>query len=396
MKLNDRTVTLSKPTLPEGKIDIVIFDEDIPGFGLRIREGGSRVWIFQYSRDGRARRMTLGKFPKLSAREAREMVGPLAHQVGLGRDPAAEKQETRTDKETLGEAIMAYLQVKKPELRPRTFVETERYLSETAKGLHSRPLDAITQREIADVLTRIADQSGNATANRFRANLAALYTWAARQGKVTANPVAFTEKRPEQSRDRVLTDAELAAIWNALPASDYGAIVKLLMLTGQRRDEIGGLRWSEIDLSGYGVIHLPKERTKNRHPHMIPLSPAARAILATLREQAGDREFVFGRGQGFSGWSASKAALHADLPKMPDWTLHDLRRTAATGMGELRVPPNIIEMVLNHQSGHKGGIAGIYNHAVNGTERREALDKWGAHVMALVTKRPFVVVAKAA
>src|SRR5262249_41351596 len=124
MKLNDRTVTLSKPTLPEGKIDIVIFDEDIPGFGLRIREGGSRVWIFQYSRDGRARRMTLGKFPKLSAREAREMVGPLAHLVGLGRDPAAEKQEARTDKETLGDAVMAYLQQKKPELPPPPLAQT--------------------------------------------------------------------------------------------------------------------------------------------------------------------------------------------------------------------------------------------------------------------------------
>jgi len=392
MKLNDRTVTLSKPTLPEGKIDIVIFDEDIPGFGLRIREGGSRVWIFQYSRDGRARRMTLGKFPKLSAREAREMVGPLAHQVGLGHDPAAEKQEARTDKETLGEAVMAYLQVKKSELRPRTFVETERYLSETASGLHGRPLDAITQKEIADVLTRIAGASGNATANRFRANLAALYAWAARQGKVAVNPVAFTEKRPEQSRDRVLKDHELAAIWNALPASDYGAIVKLLILTGQRRDEIGALRWSEIDLTqlgGFnGVINLPKERTKNRRPHMIPLSPAARAILATLREQAGDREFVFGRGQGFSGWSASKAALDADLAKMADWTLHDLRLTCATGMAELGVAPHIVELVLNHQSGHKGGIAGVYNRAVNGKERREALDQWDRHIAALVAAKP--------
>jgi integrase len=330
--------------------------------------------------------MTLGKFPKLSAREAREMVGPLAHQVGLGRDPAAEKQEVRTDKETLGEAVMAYLQVKKPELRPRTFVETERYLTETAKGVYSRPLMAITQTDIALLLNRVADQSGNATANRFRANMAALYAWAARQGKVTVNPVAFTEKRPEQSRDRVLKDHELAAIWNALPASDYGAIVKLLILTGQRRNEIGALHWSEIDLSGDGVIHLPKERTKNRRPHMIPLSPAARAILATLREQAGDREFVFGRGEGFLGWSASKAALDADLAKMPDWTLHDLRRTAATGMAKLGVNLPVIERALNHISGSFAGIVGVYQHHDFNGERREALVKWAAHMMALVGK----------
>jgi integrase len=169
------------------------------------------------------------------------------------------------------------------------------------------------------------------------------------------------------------------------------------MLTGQRRDEIGALRWSEIDLSGEGVIHLPKERTKNRRPHMVPLSPAARAILATLREQAGDREFVFGRGQGFSGWSASKAALDAELPKMTDWTLHDLRRTAATGMAKLGVNLPVIERALNHISGSFDGIVGVYQrHDFNG-ERREALDKWAAHVIALVGKPKAVAkpVAKA-
>jgi integrase len=403
-KLNDRTVSMTKPPLPEGKTDYTYFDEDISGLGLRIRKGGakgeSRVWVFHYWRDGRGRKMTLGKYPKLMAQGARDMVQrKLAPEVALGHDPADEKFERRTDKETFGQTVTAYLQAKQSELRPRTFVEAERYLSEAAKGLHGRELAAVSQADIALLLNRAGAGGHDATANRLRANLAALFTWAAKQGKVKDNPVKQTEKRKEQARERVLTDIELAAIWNALPDSDYGRIVKLLMLTGQRRDEIGGLRWAEIDLTQlgdfHGVINLPKERTKNNRPHMVPLSAPARAILAALQQQAGDREFVFGRGQGFAGWSASKAALDLAL-SFTDWTLHDLRRTCATGMAELGVAPHIVELVLNHQSGHKGGIAGVYNRAVNGKERREALDRWAAHVVALVSKRPFAVVANAA
>jgi integrase len=399
-KLNGRTVSMTEPALPEGKTDYTYFDEDIPGLGLRIRKGGakgeSRVWVFHYWRDGRGRKMTLGKYPKLMAQGARDMVQrKLAPEVALGHDPADEKFERRTDKETFGETVAAYLQAKQSELRPRTFTEAERYLSEAAKGLHGRELAAVSQADIALLLNRASAGGHNATANRLRANLAALFTWAAKQGKVKDNPVSKTEKRKEQARDRVLTDAELAAIWNALPDSDYGRIVKLLMLTGQRRDEIGGLRWAEIDLSGEGFIHLPKERTKNKRPHMVPLSPPARAILAALQEQAGDREFVFGRGQGFAGWSASKAALDSALT-FTNWTLHDLRRTAATGMARLGVNLPVIERALNHISDSFSGIVGVYQHHPFNGERREALDKWAAHVVALVSKRPFAVVANAA
>jgi integrase len=388
MRLTDRTVTNNTPKLSEGKSDEIIFDDNIPGFGLRIRKAGSRVWIFQYTRDGHTKRMTLGAVSKIGATKARELVEEAAAKVALGHDPAAEKQEAQAHKETLGEAVTAYLKVKARELKPRTYVETERYLDDTARGLHGRPLASIEQKEIADLLTKIAADSGDATANRFRANLSAMYVWAAQQGKVTANPVAFTQKRAEKARERVLQEAELAAIWHALPDSDYGRIVKLLMLTGQRRDEIGGLRWSEIDLEK-GEINLPAERTKNGRAHMIPISKTVRAILAAQPPRA-DRDYVFGRGNdGFSGWSASKLALDADLAKMTaSWTLHDLRRTCATGMAELGTPPHIVELVLNHQSGHKGGIAGVYNRAVNGKERREALDQWDKHIAALVAAKP--------
>jgi integrase len=395
MKFTDKTVTQSKPALPEGKTDYIFFDDDDRGFGLRVRDTGSKIFIYQYSRNNVTRRMTIGVWPTMSPAQAREQVRKLSAERRLGGDPARDLAARQIDRETFADVVGLYLQAKELELRERTFTETMRYLTGSASRLNSRPMAAIEQAEIAALLDHTATKSGDATANRLRANLAALFTWAMQRGKATANPVMLTEKRKEQSRERVLADHELAAIWNACPEGDFGNIVKLLMLTGQRRSEIGGLRWSEIDLHN-GQINLPGERTKNGHPHFIPMSEPVRAILA---DQHRIRDHVFGRGdsaEGFAGWSAATAALRAALPKMEPWTLHDLRRTMATGMGELGVQPHIIEAAINHQSGHKAGVAGTYNRANYHAERKVALDKWAAHVMALVTKRPFVAVAKAA
>jgi integrase len=395
MKFTDKTVTQSKPELPEGKTDHIFFDDLDRGFGLRVRDTGSKIWVYQYSRNNKTRRMTIGVFPTMSPAQAREQVRKLTAERRLGADPARDLALKQIDKESFADIVAQYLAAKQKELRDRTYAETERYLKGTASRLNTRPLALITQSEIGDLLDRATQDSGDATANRLRANLAAMFTWAMQRGKVAANPVMLTEKRKEQSRDRVLSNDELAAIWNALPEGDFGTIVKLLMLTGQRRSEIGGLKWSEIDMRN-GQINLPGERTKNGHPHFIPLSEPVRAILAPLHHI---RDHVFGRGDstdGFAGWSAAKAALDAVLKFDDPWTLHDLRRTMATGMGELGVQPHIIEAAINHQSGHKAGVAGTYNRANYHAERKVALDKWAAHIMALVTKRPFVAVAKAA
>jgi integrase len=196
---------------------------------------------------------------------------------------------------------------------------------------------------------------------------------------------------------RTLSDAELREIWRALPPDDYGEIVKVLALTGQRREEIGGLRWSEIDFQR-GVILLPAARTKNKREHEVPMSAAVRSILEARNDKRPDgRELVFREARGpYAGWSASKERLDQRLLEarqkvsgkkaqpMPDWRLHDLRRTAVTGMAEIKVQPHIVEAVVNHVSGHKGGIAGIYNKAVYAEEKAEALARWAAHLMSIV------------
>jgi integrase len=225
--------------------------------------------------------------------------------------------------------------------------------------------------------------------------LSSFFAWAIGEGLCDTNPVIGTNKHFDgaRSRDRVLTGRELAAIWKALPDSDYGAIVRLLIFTGQRREEIAGLRWSEVDLEAREIT-LPPARTKNNRPHDVPLSKPALAILKSLPVRAG-REFVFGDGPrarngrppgpggGFQGWSHCKAVLDKQTSSIGAWRLHDVRRTVATRMAELGVQPHVIEAVLNHVSGHKAGVAGVYNRSSYATEKREALDFWGKHIEAL-------------
>jgi integrase len=388
MKLNDRTVTETRPILPKGKADAIIFDEDNPGFGLRLREGGSRTWIYQYWLGERSRRMTLGKWPKLGANSARELLDSLAAKVALGQDPAADKFESRARKETFQEIADAYLAAQAKRLKPRSLDEVRRHLKNHATALQNRPIANIQRRDVAELLTTIADQNGPVSANRTRSSVSAMFNWAMKAGLAEANPAAFTNKEGEWPRERVLEASELREIWAALPESDYGTIVKLLILTGQRRTGIGDLRWSEIDVRRR-TIALPPERVKNGRAHTIPISKPVRSILKP-RSRANGRDFVFGYGDGgFSGWSRCKERLDAIInakrkKPMRPWTIHDLRRTAATMMANSGIQPHIVETILNHASGHKDGIAGVYNHAKYQEAAETALEKWGKRVLKIV------------
>jgi integrase len=214
--------------------------------------------------------------------------------------------------------------------------------------------------------------------------------WAIKEGVAGVNPTMGTNKSQEGVRDRVLDASELRSIWGALPEGDYGTIIKLLMLTGQRLTEIGDLRWSEIDFDK-DVIRLPRERVKNKRPHEIPMSAMVHRLLKAQQKREG-RDFVFGYGsRGFSGWSIAKGTLDRNT-KIAPWRLHDLRRSAATHMAGLGVQPHIIEQILNHQSGHKRGVAGIYNHSTYPSEVRRALDLWDEHLTATVEGRESNVV----
>jgi integrase len=290
-------------------------------------------------------------------------------------------------------------------VKPRSFEEVNRHLSAHAWPLHARPIEAIDRRATATRLSEIAKTSGPAASNRVRAWLSSFLTWAAREGYIESNPAAFTNKAVENG-SRVVSDDELATIWRALDDDQYAAIVKLLMLTAARRDEVASLRWSEINLDD-AIITLPEERTKNRREHIIPLSEPVLAILAAqprrVEADGSARDFVFGRGQrGFQDWSGSKADLDASITSgrkgkaLPKWTARDFRRSVSTALHErFGVPPHVVEAILDHVGGHKAGVAGVYNKALYLDERRRALARWAGHVEALISsKKPAAKVVR--
>jgi integrase len=386
MRLGKNVATLD---LPKGKSEFTHFDSDIGGFGLRIRKSGSKSFVFQYDFAGRTKRITIGAVSAIDPTKARQIASELHARVRLGEDVAAIKADSQARAgETFGAAIKPYLQWQHARVRASSLRHLERHLLVNLKALHHLPLAQVDRRAIASQLTRMAESPSQA--NRTRSTLTSFLNWAMREGLIDSNPAIATNKYPEQARDRVLTNAELRALWLALPEGDFGDIVRILILTGQRAREISDLQWNECNFDK-GVIELPPARTKNRRKHSIPMSNAVRAILQA-REQ--DGAFVFGRSgsSGFSGWSRCKERLDQALG-IPDWSLHDLRRSFATGAAEIGIQPHIIEAVLNHVSGHKGGVAGIYNRAAYETEKATALNRWASHVAAIIEGRDSNVTA---
>jgi integrase len=385
-----------------GKTDQVFFDEDLPGFGLRVRATGAKTWMIQYAIAGRTRRVVLGSTAVLDPGKAREAAKGLLAKVRLGHDPAAEKIEARARAaETFAALLPRFLARQRARLRPRSYVETERHLQMYAKPLHGRPIEAVDRRAIAGLLAEISETRGPGASNRMRASLSSYFVWCAREGYVDTNPVAFTNQAVVKgARTRVLADDELRTIWVELDDDQYGAILKLLILTGARRNEIADLVWSEVDLEA-ATVTLPPERTKNKRAHIIPLSEPARAILAAQPRRTNvdgsERDQVFGfraRGRGPQDWSGQKKRLDARITtahggKPLDWVQHDFRRSISTALHErFGVPPHVVEVILGHVGGHKGGVAGTYNKAIYLDERRRALERWGAHIMVTVTGKP--------
>jgi integrase len=366
------TVSAMKKLAQEGGW---LWDTDCAGFGAR-RQTRDVHFYLRYRLGGRQHMRRIGRLGSPWTPDTARQVA----RIGLG-EVAAGKHPTfgtaKPEGETFGDLVPRFLDRKRAELRPKTFAELSRHLTLHAAPLHGLRLGEIDKRTIAKRLDEIETGSGGISRNRVRVSLSAFWNWANRQALAEGNPVRGTDTVKERRRDRVLSDPELAQVWHALPSDPFGDILRLLILTGQRRNEIALLEWSEVDLAK-ALIRLPAARTKNAHPHEVPLSGMAKSILEG-REAAGGS--VFGR---FTSWTTAKAALDLRCAIAP-WTIHDLRRTAATGFGNLRVPPHVIETILNHRSGHKAGVAGTYNRSAYPEEVREALARWADHVASITS-----------
>lgn len=415
-------------------------DGAAPGLYLVIQPSGKKSWAYRYRRPLPDRpnatvKLTLGTFDAeaevaaepvlgghLTLASARKLASDLARLRALGRDPAAdhfaEKARTATAakdraEHTFAAAARDFIE-RHARKNTRRWHETARLLGlrpenlESIKGgLASRwastAVGDITRRDVDTLLDEVREhgvpglerRSTGVTESRARAMLAALskmFAWLLRNNpwkyQVENNPCAGVHAEKSKDRDRVLSAAEIVTFWRAAAnvGEPFAQALRLLLLTGARLNEVCGMTLSEITEDG-AKWTLAGSRTKNGEPHIVPLSPQARDILTSVKHVAGEPGFIFtttGRSP-VSGWSKIKARLDAAM-NIPPWRLHDLRRTAATGMAEIGIPPHIVEALLNHISGAKQGVAGTYNRAQYLPERAAALGKWAAYVEGLVAE----------
>jgi integrase len=410
--------------LDDGVNELFAWDESLPGFGLKLwrRRNGTgilRGFVCQYRIDGRTRRHSLGATSKVSLTAAREAAKRILGGAALGHDPQAEKQSRRARAaRTFSTAVDAYLAAAASRLRPGSLRLGKLYLlGDYFTPLFGTPVDQITRSDVASCLSAAARRHSNNSAASARRWASTLFGWCIEEGLLlTGNPADGTRKpqRPP-SRDRVLSDQELRAIWNACGDDDHGRIVRLLILLGARRQEVGGMCWSELDkrndlsenLTGLtrdldaGTWTLPAARSKNHRSHTITLPPSAAEIVRSVPRRACDELFgsLWGGRRGFQIWGRSKAALDARLKRIypsgeiVSWRLHDVRRTVATRMADIGVEPHIIEATLNHHSGFRSGVAGIYNKSPYTAQIAVALQRWAEHVDDLIEGRDSNVVA---
>ena len=451
--------------VPAGKRDVLVFDnghdDAVKGFGIRKYADGSASYIVKYVVKGQPRRHTLGPVRNNNCKKMRSLAEDVKARARIGEDiigkkkDAAAAQQAVENAATIGALIKVFLAEREemtrkirngkpvtPKLRARTYNQSARYLTLHFAALHGlvvgtvtngtqagvvsvdkrwapingHKLEVVARSHVVSVIDDVAKTRGKVTADRCKTALSTFFLWCIDQGYCDLNPTENIKARAGDTvRERTLSPQELVEVWHACSDDDYGKIVRLLMLTGQRKDEMGGLRWSEIDpdyrhyeTDEHGevqehvtpLIMLPPPRCKTgrtmikrRIPfHLVPLSEQALDIINSIPR--GDRDLVFGRGaMGYAGWSYAKAMLDhrinlarakAGLPDMPHWTLHDLRRSFTTHAKALKLGlPHEIEAALNHTV---PGVGGKYDFADYLLQKRQALVRWGAHIARLMAR----------
>ena len=389
-------------------------DDKVGGLYLVIQPSSAKSWAYRYRSASAPRKLTIGPYPAIDLATARKRAIQAAGDVAGGVDPAGEKRAARAAvkvaaavEHDLVERVVGQFIERHAKPNTRDWRETERMLKKEVVGRWGvRRLADVTRANVRDMIDEIRERGAPVRANRVFAQFRKLCNWALSRDIISASPCAGTfDLSPEEKRDRVLSDDEVRLAWRACDAIGwpFGAIGRLLLLTGARREEVAGARWSEIDLAAR-IWRLPKERAKNAAAHEIPLSEDAALIFAGL-PRIGERiDFVFTTtgATSVSGFSRAKAALDeailaiaaadaeaagadpAAINLLSRWTLHDLRRTVATNLQKLGVRLEVTEAVLGHVSGSRAGVVGIYQRHDYAVEKRAALDAWARRLDAVV------------
>jgi integrase len=395
----------------------------IAGLYFIIQPSGVRSWAVRYRAGGRTRKLTLGGYPTLSLEKAREEARDALLAAKRGADPAAAKAAQKREEQSgaiadrLGFDGVARRYLARDAKGNRSWIETARLLglrpTETAPtdpakfeavkdGIVSawskRLIGEIGRGDVIDRLDRIIDRGSPIAANRTLAALRRLFNWAIERGLIDKSPCAGVKPPGEErSRDRVLSDQEARWMWLAADSLGYpfGPVAQLLLVTGQRRDEVADMTRGEIEGD---VWTIPRDRAKNDVAHAVPLPELALGIVEKLTPTPGAAGYLFTTtGEApVSGWSRFKTNLDAKMLEIarqetqnPDltiagWTLHDLRRSCASGMASLGMPVHVVEKHLNHRSGTISGVAAVYLRHSYWTERVNAAKAWAEHLERIV------------
>jgi integrase len=382
----------------------------LAGLYLIVQPSGSKSWAVRYRRGTKARKHTLGPYPTLGLLEAREQARKALLRVQAGGDPGVDKKIERrraTDGKDNFEAV-ARLFIERHQRRknrswreaarllgivpdpdkresddPKTFVLVKNGISGRWRD---RKISEIRRGDIIALLDDIVDRAP-IVANRTLATLRKLFNWSIERDLIEASPCSGVKPPAEEkSRDRVLSDDEIRRVWKATEEVGwpFGPIIQLLILTGQRRDEVGAMEWSELNLEK-ALWNIPRGRVKNDSGHEVPLSPMAVAIVRNLRRINGSK-FVFTTSgkRPVSGYPKAKNAI-VQKSGVHEWRIHDLRRTVATGLARIGIALPVIERILNHVSGSFGGIVGVYQRHDFAAEKRTALDSWAREVNQIIS-----------
>jgi integrase len=370
--ITNRLLETVKPTVKRQDIR----DASFPGFGVRVTTNGRKTFYLSYRWGLEQRHPALGIYPIVSLAKARERAVEILRLVDDGVDPEAQRRRAVTDVQAaVADFIRSYA---KP--RNKSWREAERILMrELVVPYGPRDIRSITKADILDVVDAASERGALYQANRIHAHTRKFLNWCAQRGMIEANPIlGIAGPSRERARDRVLADDEIARIVKAVTAEPFpfGPFVLLLLATAQRRGELAEMRWSQIDRDA-GVWKIPAHLAKNGKPNTVPLSPfALRALDAVPRFEACDLVFSTNRRTPVSGFSKMLRRI-SEASNTSNWRLHDLRRTAASGMARAGVAPHIVEKVLNHISGEISGVAAVYNRYGYTDEKRVALDGWG-------------------
>jgi integrase len=377
-------------SLPTPTSDVVYWDVAAPGFGVKITPKSRKVFVVLYRTGGagsRLRKYTIGPYGRVTLHQARVAAQKVFAAKLEGRDPAGEKREAkrRIVADRVEDLLEAFIAQRLSQNRSAS--EISRLLRrEVGKPWAGRSIHEIGKRDVVEVISAIEQRGAPASANKALKSIKTFLRWCVGRAILDQSPAEGVPlPAREVARDRVLIDQELAQVILGVRkiGGSYGGIVELLALTGQRREEVARLELEELDLA-QRVWTIPKSRTKNAKVHVVHLSEQSMALLRRL-DRRGRCVFSPLGAKPFQNFGKAKRVLD-QLSGVTGWRLHDLRRTCVSGMARLGVAPHVADKILNHQAGTISGVAAVYQRHEFLAERREALERWGAHVAAIVAE----------